>query len=60
MANKMFTRGKPIQPHLLCRCLSNHRRLSESSLTCLLRRSAHLQPPRLVKYPGQTVGTLPD
>ncbi|MEA2114182.1 MAG: hypothetical protein U9P36_02215 [Thermodesulfobacteriota bacterium] len=39
-------------PHLLCRCRSRHRQLSESALTCLLLRSAHLQPPRLVKYAG--------
>ncbi|MEA2114391.1 MAG: hypothetical protein U9P36_03275 [Thermodesulfobacteriota bacterium] len=41
-----------MRPHLLCRYLNKHRQLSESSLTCLLRCSAHLQPPRLVKYAG--------
>ncbi|MEA2114693.1 MAG: hypothetical protein U9P36_04825, partial [Thermodesulfobacteriota bacterium] len=41
-----------MRPHLLCRCRSRHRQLSESALTCLLLRSAHLQPPRLVKYAG--------
>ncbi|MEA2115418.1 MAG: hypothetical protein U9P36_08525 [Thermodesulfobacteriota bacterium] len=41
-----------MRPHLLCRYLNKHRQLSESSLTCLLRCSAHLQPPRLLKYAG--------